>query len=361
MTRPLVVSPVWGGADPVTVAESKSALRGPLLVGTVRRARAEILPPIVQAIVEPLLVLVTLAGLAGTAIGFVADHGWIFDLVGSLRWQLILSLLFSSIGLVLVHRIPLALMAVAGIAVSLVVVIPPFLGSDELPTVVGDSLDLTFHNTKYQVDLDAVADVVRQRDDDLVVLSNTDWVSHRDLDRADIGGLTIISGPQFTEDLEITVLARDPDLEVIVHRLAPQARDWVVEVVAELDGEPVHVLGAHPVSPRDPERAARRDALLDWVAASASNRDAETVVLGDLNTPPWSPSFRNLVAGGGLTDSQRGRGMQPSWPARAGVLGLPIDHALVSAGLVTLERELGPALGSDHRMLHARVARQIGG
>jgi endonuclease/exonuclease/phosphatase (EEP) superfamily protein YafD len=314
--------------------------------------------PTTVPFVERLLVLTTFVALAGTAVGFLADAWWMFGLVQDLRWHLVLTLIPSSIGLLLLRRLPIGALAAVGAVINLMVVVPPFLDGDDGRSVYGDSLALSFHNTKYRADLDAVVERVSDRRDDLVVLSNTDWVSHRELDRADLGGLTVIGGPRFTEDLAITVLARDPDLEVVVHRLSPRGRDWVVEVVTELDGEPIHILGAHPVSPRDAGRAARRDAMLEWVARWANDREAEVVVVGDLNATPWSRSFRGMITTGGLTDSQRMHGMQPSWPARARAVGLPIDHVLVSAGLVAVERELGPAFGSDHRMLHARVARK---
>lgn len=58
----------------------------------------------------------------------------------------------------------------------------------------------------------------------------------------------------------------------------------------------------------------------------------------------------------GLVNSLRCRGLQPSWPAALGPLGIPIDHLLHGPELATVGRERGPAFGSDHRMLHVRLA-----
>lgn len=98
------------------------------------------------------------------------------------------------------------------------------------------------------------------------------------------------------------------------------------------------------------------DALLAWIADWAARQTDPVVVLGDLNATPWSHAFRSLVDEAGLVNSLRGRGLQPSCPAPLGLLGIPIDHLLHSPALATVERERGPAFGSDHRMLHVRLA-----
>lgn len=130
-----------------------------------------------------------------------------------------------------------------------------------------------------------------------------------------------------------------------------------MELVVQLDGEPVHLLFGNPVSPRTSSRAERRDDILGWIGAWSAERSDAVAVVGDLNATPWSAAFRSLLERGELVDSQRDHGLQASWPADAGRLGLPIDHLLHSRSLTTIERQLGPSFGSDHRMIHARIAR----
>jgi endonuclease/exonuclease/phosphatase (EEP) superfamily protein YafD len=78
-------------------------------------------------------------------------------------------------------------------------------------------------------------------------------------------------------------------------------------------------------------------------------------VVGDLNATPWSPRLQALLADARLVDSQVGHGLQPSYPAARGRLGLTIDHILHTREPTTVERELGPNFASDHRMVHARL------
>ena len=78
-------------------------------------------------------------------------------------------------------------------------------------------------------------------------------------------------------------------------------------------------------------------------------RSGAFLVVGDFNATPWSAPFRNLVATADLENSQRGFGLQPSFPTTSSLLlRVPIDHLVHSPALEVTDRQLGPALGSDH-------------
>jgi endonuclease/exonuclease/phosphatase (EEP) superfamily protein YafD len=80
------------------------------------------------------------------------------------------------------------------------------------------------------------------------------------------------------------------------------------------------------------------------------------IILGDLNASPWSHPFGRLLREGGLVDSTRGFGVQPTWRTHFGPVSgmltwpvqIPIDHCLHSPGFVAVAREIGPACGSNH-------------
>lgn len=141
-------------------------------------------------------------------------------------------------------------------------------------------------------------------------------------------------------------------------RVANQAN-----VIAQftLDKEPITILVAHPASPIMPSH-------LQWLQESFATWEQERnklgrnlIIVGDLNTSPWSREFKNLTAMTGLRDSQLGYGIQPSWPMLLPMLGvrtepnwltqalqIPIDHVLVSERLIVFSRQTGPFVGSDH-------------
>ena len=302
------------------------------------------------------LALVTVGLLLSSAVGFLGAWWWVFDLVANLRVQVTLLLALVALAALITRCWWVVAGALAGVAINLAIVAPLLFAGPEPPPAVGGHLDVTFFNTKIDADVDAVIAHLASRDDDVVVLTATNraW-----FDRLEASSLPLhpVMGSRLVPGLEIIVLARDPDTEVTVHSLSNQARDALVEVTLELDGSPVPVLGTHPVSPMTPLRAQRRDLVLEWIGLWPERRDAPVVVVGDLNATPWSAPFRAMLDRSGLMDSLRLHGPQPSWPVSLGPVGIPIDHVLHSPELTTVERELGPSFGSDHRMVHARISR----
>jgi endonuclease/exonuclease/phosphatase (EEP) superfamily protein YafD len=129
-----------------------------------------------------------------------------------------------------------------------------------------------------------------------------------------------------------------------------------IAVRLDLGGREVDVIGLHAMAPFGLSRAAIRDAQFDWVARWCRSRDLPVIVLGDLNATPWSYPFARLLREGGLIDSTRGFGVQPTWRTSYGPIGgllawplqIPIDHCLHSSSLITTDRRRGPAGGSNH-------------
>jgi endonuclease/exonuclease/phosphatase (EEP) superfamily protein YafD len=73
------------------------------------------------------------------------------------------------------------------------------------------------------------------------------------------------------------------------------------------------------------------------------------MVVGDFNSTPWYGPFRQMLSGSGLVNSQVGFGLQTTWHSQWPPLSrLAIDHSLHSRDLITLSREIGPPIGSDH-------------
>lgn len=174
----------------------------------------------------------------------------------------------------------------------------------------------------------------------------------------------------------IAFFSRLPLREVQAVRLVPEG---VLSIIAEMDfdGRALTVLATHPIPPRL-WSAKERNLQLAALAERARIRTNPLVILGDLNTTPWNRHFRSLVRDGGLLDSAKGFGLQPTWPASWSVkarrkLGaeakaagpvwsfgnslfrIPIDHCLHSDELVTVGRAVGGDVGSDHLPLLVRL------
>lgn len=128
-----------------------------------------------------------------------------------------------------------------------------------------------------------------------------------------------------------------------------------------LGKEPVTILAAHPASPIRPSHLVWLQESFSTWEQQRPQWDKHLIIVGDLNTTPWSREFKKLTSATGLRDSQLGYGLQPSWPMLLPVLGIktqpnwitqlmqiPIDHVLVSERIQVLSRETGPFVGSDH-------------
>ena len=104
----------------------------------------------------------------------------------------------------------------------------------------------------------------------------------------------------------------------------------------------------------------RNEQLLEGVGELPSD-EGPRMVVGDLNVDPWSPHYRAMMKRSGLNDARRGFGLNPSQGRVIGgrlrpLLSRPIDHVLVSPGVVVTDFRLGPFLGSDHLPVIAELA-----
>lgn len=127
---------------------------------------------------------------------------------------------------------------------------------------------------------------------------------------------------------------------------------------ADQDGKAcVRLVGLHAIAPFGARIADQHDTQLAIAAtlARAASR-GQAIVAGDLNTTPWSQTFRRLLGDGGLRDAALGRSITATWMSRQPVVGLAIDHVLTSPQIVVRHYEVGPDLGSDHLPVIAGLA-----
>jgi endonuclease/exonuclease/phosphatase (EEP) superfamily protein YafD len=188
-----------------------------------------------------------------------------------------------------------------------------------------------------------VISYILNTDADLVVLHEGTRQWERVLTRA---GLPYqITATRATEDLFGTIVLA-PQGSVVQSFGFGVSDPRAVEVHLP-DG--VSALAIHPLSPYDASRAALNQEQLGFAAEWAGANEGPTVVVGDFNASPWSYGFRRLVTESGLLDSQRGFGLELSYPATTiPLFQVSIDHLLHSDDLAVVDRRLGPRLGSDH-------------
>jgi len=198
-----------------------------------------------------------------------------------------------------------------------------------------------------------VENFIRQSYPDLLILEevNDAWIQHL----AGLHDLLPYSRvePQ-SDNFGIALFSKLPLTNVEIHTFG---RTGVPSVSAEVEigGRWVVLVGTHPLPPGSAETTRQRDEQLADVARYALGRRSSMIVVGDLNTTPWSDSFRTFLKKSGLTDSGRGFGYQPTWPTMLSPMLIPLDHCLVSPDLQIISRRRGVNVGSDHYPLVVEI------
>ena len=110
----------------------------------------------------------------------------------------------------------------------------------------------------------------------------------------------------------------------------------------------VSIIGTHPPPPTGAEFSKHRNSQLAALPELVEKQNHPVLLMGDLNTTPWSPYFTQLVRESGLKNSMKGFGHQPSWPRKPFFLRIPLDHMLHSPEITIHNRMVGQEVGSDH-------------
>ena len=324
-----------------------------------------------SAMVRWLLGLVVLGTVGLSVLGLAGRHGWLLDLCNHFRFQYALVLAVTSVGLTLLRSWRVGLVSLAGLALNLAVVVPlyfPASGSVELQPDAPLLRVMHYNINTANTDEDGVIGEILANKPDVVFVQevNRRWLAA--LDQGLLGYKQVASEPR-SDNFGIACYARSNDAESAYTNplsitssrsfdpTAGVAQVPVIEVFGRFDDRPIAILSIHPVPPVSADYHRARNATMRAAGEWAAEMDAPCIVVGDFNATPWSAAFAELVDAGGLVNSQRGHGRCPTWPAGALSLGMiPIDHLLHSFALVTAERSLGPANGSDHLPLVVELA-----
>jgi len=174
-------------------------------------------------------------------------------------------------------------------------------------------------------------------------------------------------------DCENILLSRLPLSNPRAGRLETDA-PMLVAGDLQWQGRPMTVAATHitwPLSPAMNERtglvsnvddvpllvgslpATRQVEQAEALARVLARLPADLVLMGDMNSTPWSRMQRALRAATGLENAAGWRLSWPSWlPA---FLRLPIDHVLARGDLVVTSFVAGPKTDSDHLPVIAEI------
>lgn len=287
------------------------------------------------------LALLAIAGLLSPLFSHsLADTGgaasWLVDLGAHWQWLFLALLVISSLLLAILDR--------RWAIVVLAAPLPWLSASPAAPSGerTADALVLASANIQYRnPDPRALVEWLRKENVDVAAVLEVTFAHVRELEAmADYPHRRIVpdDGP-----FGIAVLSRHPLAEVkVIEGAAGIPR---IETVVQLLRGRVRLTALHPMPPLTAEDHFARNRLLRALADAAAASSEPAILAGDLNATPWSSAFAGLADRG----LRRASGLAPTWPASAaGLMGIPIDHVLVTRQWRVVASGRGPDLGSDH-------------
>jgi endonuclease/exonuclease/phosphatase (EEP) superfamily protein YafD len=306
-----------------------------------------------------LCVLCGLLGSLATLLSFAARHHWSLDLLVNMRSQLALGLAIVTLPLLAFRKWRHVLVFTICLLVNLVEVVPFYLApaarplSASSPARKGQTLTVLSGNVlSSNPDKQGYIKYLRQQNADLILLLEVDldWArAARELSDEYPHQLVRPRGDNFG-------LALFSRYELVDARVDPLTSGLPTIIAnVQLDDHQVTFIGSHPLPPIGTERFESRNTQIKALSTKVRESERPVILCGDLNTTPWSPSFKELLATSELCDARVGFGLQPTWPAKPWPFAIPIDHILISPEITATSFSVGPLLGSDHRAVKAEL------
>lgn len=292
-----------------------------------------------------LLRVAVCTALAATLLGFLARWSWWGELACHFRSQYAAFLLAAGAWLWAVGQQPLAVFAAAGGLVNLAVILPLYLHGPRRPAKPALRVLMVNVWLKNQA-YGRLQRLIEQERPDVFVLLETDsaWIVALKALAQEYPHAKAVA---YLSGFGLMLCSRWPLTEARVVHFGGHGPPAVVATL-DWEGQPVMIIGMHPLAPIRRSTSRRRDQQCLALAAFVRAQTLPVIVIGDFNATSWSPIFSRMLCAAGLRDSRQGFGLQPTWPAAWPWLRIPIDHCFLSARWRVQRRWVGPRIGSDH-------------
>lgn len=294
--------------------------------------------------------LIAVGLIAATAMVVAAPLGWPFELASHFPLQLGIVALFCAVWCARMKAGGAVLVAVMVFGLQVAILAPMFLESSA-PRGAGDVRILTANVLYRSDDYDAMMKLVAAEHPDVVIIveETPAWQAglaelSRTYPYQEHSGATVrvrgMSG--------VGVYSKTPLSVVPMGDIPNRDERPALAVGTTLAGKEVTLVAVHPWTPHTPDAYKKRNDQLAALAEFTASRGEYAIMVGDMNITPHSPDFGPILTSYGLRNAREGMGWAPSWPAPLPWLGIPIDHAFVTAGIKVLDFRMGPFIGSDH-------------
>jgi len=279
-------------------------------------------------------------------VSLLARYWWVFELATHFQAQYAGALTFATIAFLAGQKWKQSALCAVFLAMNVWAIVPLYGKPLGTPTANRPLRMVAANIYRQNREHDRFLDLVDREEPDIVLVIEVDvrWVDALDeltqtypysksVPRDDSFGVAIYSKLPL---VDISMQAMDEwELPVVVATLAHEDQTFTI-------------IGAHTLPPRNSVLAAGRNQQLLGLADLARETDGPLLLAGDLNVSSWSPYFDDLTRKSRLRDSRVGFGIQPTWSSGFWLMGIPIDHVLVSSEVTVRDRRIGNDVGSDH-------------
>ncbi len=310
-------------------------------------------PRKIERLLDFLLATSALGIVSVSALALLAESFWMLELLTHFRLQF-LAIQLPLLVICLWRRRWFLLASVAPFAAINAAVVAPYWPRDTAAEATADTVELMTANLyggnhEYSRFVDIAE---RERPDVLLLLEyNSRWNAAMSSISAEYPHRIIAEREDY---FGMALFSRIPLAEAsVIDLLGVPAIDARLELGV---GDTVRFIGVHFEPPMSAREAGQRNAQLDLVGELASAGPEPLIVAGDFNLTPYSPMLADWLERTGLRDARRGRGFGMSWPVSLPVLGIPLDHFLVSEDFLVDAHYYGAAFGSDHYPVVTRLS-----
>lgn len=288
----------------------------------------------------------------GTFLPLLSGVFWLFELPAHLKSHMAIFALFLSIYAIFKKHVLFTFVAILLLILNSYVFLPHFSqGKVPDPTLAVRvlSVNVNWKNQKYE----NARQVINNLSPDIIgVLETTpEW-------KAQLNSVSSQYNSYYHEspgdnNLGMAIMSRFPIDELKLLYLSDDGYPTLSALIT-INELPVRVLIVHPPPPRSADYVRIRNEQFDAIAEIARN-SPQIIVLGDFNSTPWAGSFRRLTRGNSMKLTSSGFAYATTWPTQLSLLGMPIDHIMISQSMGVVRHEAGRDIGSDHRPVYADI------
>ncbi len=222
--------------------------------------------------------------------------------------------------------------------------LPVFVSYYQTPSQIpaaGEEIKVFSANFFYlNEDFETIKTVIEDEDPDVIAIleANIRWIAKKD---------------EYKEKYPYTYITDDfgPFGIVVMSKFPAEFKQikWGEQnaIEAVIEGK-YKVLAVHTHAPVHKSWAAARNNYFEELADEINRSELPTVVMGDFNSTPWSPYFKDIIEKTSLKEARMGYGLVPTWNANLPLFWIPIDHILTTDDIEVLDFHRGAYTSADH-------------